>query len=35
MLDPMESEKTEVFQDRRGADAPTQPSCVGVCIFTH
>ena len=33
MLDP--TEKLEVFQDRRGADAPTQPRCVGVYIFTH
>ena len=32
MLDP--TEKLEVFQDRRGADAPTQLRCVGVYIFT-
>ena len=35
MLDPTETEKLEVFPDRRGADAPTQLSCVGVRIFTH
>lgn len=35
MLDPTETEKLEVFQVRRGADAPTQPRCVGVRIFTH
>lgn len=35
MLDPTETEKREAFQDRRGADAPTQLSCVGVCISTH
>lgn len=35
MLDPLETEKLEAFQDCRGADAPTQLSCVGVYIFTH
>lgn len=35
MLDPTETEKIQVFQNRRGAEAPTQPCCVGVCIFTH
>lgn len=34
MLDPTE-EKIEVFQERRGAEAPTQLSCVGVRIYTH
>ena len=35
MLDPTETEEHEIPGDRRPADAPTQPCCVGVRIFTH